>query len=227
MTNLLSLPKKCPKCGESVSDLFEREAALQIDGAGAETIRVIRFNCSQSRCPGKIVCALKCWHEEDGDTRNASLPYCGELFEKTIRGKLLWCYPPLTVPFPNPELINKKVKENFDSAYDCIGQGKTLAAAAYARTCLYLILETQGIDKSDNDGIGKLKQKFPHLSKHISFLQTLKWIGRDFLHDNDHDWNSEDIEKALKNLYLIIRLLVEEKTIEQDFTQYADKAFAK
>lgn len=226
----LPLPKKCPICNESLIT----NAPIFIEQGEIETMEmdkpvwICSLKCSQEDCGGLVVCAFQYWRKwiKNGHTSSAD-PRVEEryVYDTIFESKLLWAFPSASFSFENKKLIDSTVAELFVDAYDCLRTGKLLGAAAYARSCLSAIYKWKGF-ADDDDGTKDFCAAFPSLKTHITYLKTLKWIGRDFLHLNEHSWTSEEIEKCLQNLLMTIDRLIEAPRLEREMTKISTQAFS-
>ena len=238
------LPKKCPTCGESLLDVpqYINDKPIYLGGKN-DPVWICSLSCSQKKCSSHIICAFQCRREIEGglysnhdprDTEKhgfgSSLEFPGEAPRKSeIKFKLLWVFPNIRWTFEHPELIDESIAAFFRDAYDCYSVGKMLGAAAYARTCLYAILDKYQIPDKDEKGaylaatdrLDLLKEHFQSLDKHINYLKTVVWIGEDYLH-RKHAWNADEIQKVLQNLVMILARLTEEKRLEKELGQFAN-----
>ena len=230
----LKLPKKCPICGESLIDTpsFLTDEGIFV-GTGPGNLWLCMLKCSQSECNGKVICGFRAWAEYSGGTTidadprvtqkypvgfGNPTPAHGSSFSRVpekpeFKQKLVWVFPSKKIVFDG---ISEDISNLLNDAFDNLLSGKLLGAAAYARTCLSALLAEFEIPEQDEKkawlSLGQrlkiLKSRIGAHDAHVDFLESVAWLGKDFLHLK-FKWESAEVEKVLNEMINIIFRLTE------------------
>ena len=237
-----TFPKKCPQCGESLLDIptYLYDDWLVVS-AKSKPIWICTLKCSQSNCDSKVICAFEAWEELQDKRYTWSKPNFDDKEHHTNNSlsiEMLWVYPSMRLHFEQPETIPKEIRQLLSDAFDCMCTNKLLGAGAYARTCIFSLLDDQEIESQEEiiekdgkkisreistvDRLDILKNKYPPLESYINNLKTAVWIANDLIHQNI-EWDYQNVLLSLQNVTLIIdKIYVEKTRLEKQFGQFSN-----
>jgi len=184
--NAGTITTTCPECGHQAS-LLQLGADIHIGN---------QFICGQRLCPN---------------------PKCKRhLFIASLRGELIFQYPPLRIPFEK-ENIPGQILETFEEALTCHSESCYVAAAIMVRRTLEEICEERGAPGGDlKERIKNLKTKIVLPHELLEAMDELRLLGNDAAHIEAKSYSQigkEELETAIDLTKEILKALYQYSTL--------------